>query len=345
MTWITWRQFRAQGITAAALIAAVGAVLLVSGLSLAHSYSVSVASCGGPRACASAANGFINQMKGTPTELIFYAGIVLVYLAPAFIGMFWGAPLLARELEAGTLRLAWNQSVSRTRWMVAKLGLVGLAAMTTAGLLSLFTGWWAAPVYRAADLAGLDSFSFTRLAPPLFGAQGIVPVGYAAFAFALGVTAGLLFRRTIPAMAVTLAGFGLIQLAWPNWIRPRLVTPLREYFPITPANFSALVVMNNTKFVVQRSISKAGAWVVSNQTVGPAGRPFSGPPTRACLNVNSSPGACSASIGPLHLRALISYVPAGRFWGLQWIEVAVYLLVAAALAWFCVLRVRRRSFG
>ena len=35
--------------------------------------------------------------------------------------MFWGAPLVARELEAGTHRLIWNQSVTRTRWLVTKV--------------------------------------------------------------------------------------------------------------------------------------------------------------------------------------------------------------------------------
>ena len=52
----------------------------------------------------------------------YFAGGAALYLTPALIGTFWGAPLVTRELEAGTLRLAWNQSVTRTRWMAAKLG-------------------------------------------------------------------------------------------------------------------------------------------------------------------------------------------------------------------------------
>jgi len=39
---------------------------------------------------------------------------------PALLGIFWGAPLIARELETGTCRLAWNQSVTRTRWLTVK---------------------------------------------------------------------------------------------------------------------------------------------------------------------------------------------------------------------------------
>ena len=41
---------------------------------------------------------------------------------PALIGAFWGAPLITREFEAGTFRLAWNQSVTRARWLAIKLG-------------------------------------------------------------------------------------------------------------------------------------------------------------------------------------------------------------------------------
>ena len=48
-------------------------------------------------------------------------------------------------------------------------------------------------------------------------------IGYAAFAFALGVTAGLLIRRTLPAMAVPLGVFAVVQIAWPIWVRAHLI--------------------------------------------------------------------------------------------------------------------------
>ena len=65
----------------------------------------------------------------------------LVVLVPGIIGIFWGAPLVARELEAGTYRLAWTQSITRTRWLATKLGVVGLLSMVAAGLLSLMATW------------------------------------------------------------------------------------------------------------------------------------------------------------------------------------------------------------
>jgi len=111
--------------------------------------------------------------------------------------------------------LAWNQSVTRTRWLAVKLGLVGVASMATAGLFSLMVTWWAAPI---------DKVVMNRITPELFPARGIAPIGYAAFAFALGVAAGVLVRRTVPAMAVTLAIFALIQVVMPVWVRPYPIT-------------------------------------------------------------------------------------------------------------------------
>ena len=112
--------------------------------------------------------------------------------------MFWGAPLVARELESGTYRLAWTQSVTRRRWLTIKVALVGVAALAVAGLASWLVSWWFAP---------LDAINMNRFDPSVFGARGIVAIGYAGFAFALGVAAGALTRRTLPAMAATLVGF------------------------------------------------------------------------------------------------------------------------------------------
>ena len=137
---------------------------------------------------------------------------------PALVGVFWGAPLLARELETGTFRLVWTQSVTRRRWLAVKLGLVGGASVAVAGLLGWVVTWWSVPV----DRVNLDRFS----SPLIFSERGLVPLGYAAFAFALGVVLGLLLRRTVPAMAATLAVFVGARLAVTQWLRPHLMAPV-----------------------------------------------------------------------------------------------------------------------
>jgi ABC-type transport system involved in multi-copper enzyme maturation permease subunit len=130
MIWLTWRQFRAQAITAAAVLGAFAIALVATGPALASRYAASgVAGCHGG-ACASVAFQFLLRLGNARIYPVIYAaGILLTLLAPAIIGMFWGAPLIAHELEAGTHRLAWNQSVTRNRWLTAKLALIGLAAM------------------------------------------------------------------------------------------------------------------------------------------------------------------------------------------------------------------------
>ncbi|HWN60785.1 MAG TPA: ABC transporter permease, partial [Streptosporangiaceae bacterium] len=149
MIWLTWRQFRAQAIAAAAALAVLAVIFGVTGPHLAHLYDVSgLATC--RTNCAALTNTFVTSMKADAIyPVLFIAGLGILYLTPALIGLFWGAPLVTRELEAGTFRLAWNQSVTRTRWMAVKLALIGLATMVTAGLLSLLITWWAGPIDRA----------------------------------------------------------------------------------------------------------------------------------------------------------------------------------------------------
>ena len=184
-----WRQFRGQAIVGAAGLVLVALVLAVTGPHLVSVYDTAVAACKASGGTDSACN---NPVMDT-FHALQIAVPLLVLVVPVLIGMFWGAPIIARELESGTFRLAWTQSVSRLRWLLVKLGLVGLASMVAAGGLSLMVTWWASP---------LDKVSQNRFSPSNFALHGFVPAGYAVFAFALGAAAGLLIRRTLPAMVV-----------------------------------------------------------------------------------------------------------------------------------------------
>ncbi|HEX9035320.1 MAG TPA: ABC transporter permease [Streptosporangiaceae bacterium] len=341
MTWLTWRQFRAQTIATAGFLALCAVTLVVTGLSLAHLASITGLSGCHAAGCVIPADNFIIGVHGMFADHVIGLGTGVLYLAPAIIGIFWGAPLIAREIETGTFRLAWNQSVSRTRWMMAKLGLIGLAALATTGLLSLLTGWASSNWYRAAAVArGRDAPMVNRFEPILFGSQGIVPLGYAAFAFALGVTAGLLIRRTIPAMAVTLAGFAFVELGWLSWVRPHLMTPVRASVPFNVNGITGIMLGANNQMLVTTSVDKPGAWILANQTVRSSGRPFTGPATPACLGQGMQ--QCQASIARLHLRQLVTYQPGSRFWAFQWYETAIFVALAVALAGFCVWWLRNR---
>jgi len=344
MIWLTWRQSRAQTIVAIAALAAMAITLAITGPHLANLYrSSGLSACSGQAGCSNAASTFISELSGSADSFLFNLCIGVLYLAPALIGVFWGAPLITRELEANTFRLAWTQSVTRSRWIAVKLGVIGLATMVTAGLFSLMTSWWAGPVDRALPLGagnvGKGLGVFGRLSPLLFGARGIAPVGYAAFAFALGVAAGVLIRRTLPAMAVTAGSFAFVEIGWANWVRPHLITPLTKIGPITPAKINSLMIsVNHVR--VTAAVNLPGAWILSRRAITPAGKTFTGPVPRPCHTQGIR--ACNAAIGRLHLRQILTYQPASRFWEFQWYETAIFVAAALALAAFSFWWVRRR---
>jgi ABC-2 family transporter protein len=341
MIWMTWRQFRAQAIVAGAVLAVIAVVLLVSGPGLASAYSnAGLNSC--HAGCPADASHFLNTLQGGGYQIVFYGGIGILYLAPALIGLFWGAPLIARELETGTYRLVWNQSVTRNRWVAAKLGVVGLAAVFTAGLITLVVSWWASPIDDALSFGSSNGPISSRLSPLVFGANGIAPLGYAAFAFALGVTLGVLFRRTLPAMALTLAIFAAVQVLVPNFVRPNLIAPVKATAPLNVSTAAIEVTSQGAtaSMNVVGGFSSPGSWILSDQSILPSGQVFTGPATQACLGPNSN--ACNSWLASKHLRQLVAYQPASRFWPLQWIETGIYLVLAVGLGLLCAWQVRRK---
>ena len=219
-------QFRIQAIIAFATMAAYAALLAATGPHLASMYAADgLDSCHGSN-CLSPASYFTGSLARSPYGVLFLLSSGIILLAPAVIGLFWGAPLIARELETGTAALAWNQSVTRTRWLAIKLTVGGLTAMALTEALCLMQTWWAVPISQAVADGSGAGVAQSRFSQLNFATHGITPLGYAAFAFTLGVTAGALMRRTIPAMAVTLAIFAAVQVAMPLWSAPTSPRPI-----------------------------------------------------------------------------------------------------------------------
>jgi len=330
MIWLTWRQFRAQAVVAAGALALLAIALAVTGPQLAHLYDTTVATCQAQHNCSIAISAFQGQDNFLQdlTRLVMLAG-------PVLIGMFWGAPLIAHEVEAGTHRLAWTQSVTRMRWLAVKLGLAGLASMAAAGLLSLMVTWWSSP---------LDRIGAGWMAPSLFSDRGIVPVGYAAFAFALGVTAGLLIHHTVPAMAVTLAVFAAVETVFALRVRFHLMPAVRLESAL---NMHWVTETGSGgpggpgSFFVGITPNLPGAWISTSEVTTAAGSTNLGAVPQRC-GANYTYNACAAVIARMHLRQVLVYQPASRFWTFQWYETAIYLALAVVLAGFCVWWVRRR---
>jgi hypothetical protein len=365
MIWLTWRQFRAQAITAAAALAAFAILLAMSGSHLSSLYDSSgLTTCHGA-ACAGLASQFLEQLSsggggflipGSAYMIVYFLSVLVILIAPAITGVFWGAPLIARELEAETFRLTWNQSITRTRWLTVKLALIGVAAMAMTEAFSLIQAWWAAPIGKAVGLGGSSSiFSEGRFGWFVFPTHGITPLGYAAFGFALGVTAGLLTRRPIPAMAITLAIFAAVQFITPLWIRPHLFPTSRTVTTIQAAGANVSLSANPRLAVTAGAVpGQPGAWIISSEGVNAAGQPVSTIPAPCEQTVSDALGShrgtavgpgstalnnCVASHG---IRVAESYQPASHYWPLQWSETGMFLALALALACYCFWRLNRR---
>ena len=177
----------------------------------------------------------------------------------------------------------------------------------------------------------------------MFGARDLTPLGYAAFAFALGVTVGLLVRRTVPAIAITLAVFAAVQVAMPLWVRPHLFTPVRTVSALSPSGITGMGTFGATgNLFVRAQADIPGAWVYSSQVTTPGGSTSLGPVPQACTSDGWSTNACTAALAKLHLRQVVTYQPASRYWAFQWTETGIYLLLALLLTGFCIWWVNRR---
>jgi ABC-type transport system involved in multi-copper enzyme maturation permease subunit len=330
MIWLTWRQFRTQAAVAFGAVVVILAALAATGPQLAHMYKTR-----GDR--------FLDGIGALDSDLYLVTVLALLIL-PAFIGMFWGAPLVTRELDAGTHRLAWTLT-TRTRWLVAKLGLIGLAAMAASGLLGLAVTWWSGPIDKAIaarnGAPGPGFLLFPRLAPEVFDSRGIVPIGYAAFFFVLGVTIGIVIRRTLPAMAVLGALFIVIQITMSVAVRPHLTAPDRVTTTISNHNLLNINMFNH----VTVTIDEPGAWLASQQTVDAAGHPAAVPSwlVNCAARSTQERQACFTKFADQGYRQQVAYHPASSFWAIQLYETIIYLGLALLLAALCAWWIRRLS--
>jgi hypothetical protein len=337
MTWVVWRQHRNQAYVGGAVLAAFAVLMLVTGLQMASQYHSALTLCAASHSCDNLAN---TLNLGTPAVSVL---VTLTVAVPCLLGVFWGGPLVAREFETGTSQFAWMQGVSRTRWLSVTLGWVLLAAAAWGGAVSGLVTWWSSPV---------NSLMQQNFQPGQFDIQGIVPIGYAVFAVALGITAGALLRRTLPAMAITLVVFTLLRLVVSEDFRSHYLTPITKTFSFLQH--------------VPAVLPTGSYWVVSSGLVGPSGPvnggPLSGGPTlsvdgvrmpvaqlpSACRtllfqNPGKSAGGFPSCMAAHGYHAVISYQPAGRYWAFQGIETGIFVFLAAALIAVTAIVVLRRD--
>ncbi len=327
MVWLTWQQHRKQALFALIGLAVLATALVPTGLQIHREFvNTGLAQCLDSMSRAE----FLENVPSDPVTGLpdcqrpagqfdalfdsYFQPVTYLIFLPLLLGMFFGAPLVAREVEHGTHRLVWTQGVSRRRWALVKIGVVGTSAVALAAAYALLVTWWLTPIALAN--AG-------RFDPWIFDMQGLVPVGYTLFAVAFGILAGTVWRRILPAMAATLAGFLAVRVAVTAWIRPHLQPVHERRVPITDDKVYNFM---RGDWILDRDVyDSAGNLVVSNGDVS------CGPP----------PEVCHPEWGPDAYNLLV-YQPADRFWLFQYLETGLYVGLAALLIVLAIWQIRRR---
>jgi hypothetical protein len=335
MIWFAWRQFRLAACLTLAGLAVIGALLALSGHSIADYWTTSgAAACRGAAACDNAISFFLQDATSDGlVDHLYNISTVLLYLAPPLVGVFWGAPLVARELENGTHQLAWNQSVTRTRWLATRLAVTGGAALVAVGALAWSVTVWAGHI---------DANRTYRVSPILFGARGVVPVAYTLFALALGVTLGVVIRRAVPAMIATAAAYAAVVVAWTELVRSHLLPAAHAVRAVGLAGAVQQIKVSPVGIAIASDPGIRGAWILSDTSTAPSGGPLAGPLNPAYCGPSQDPNACIGWLKSLGVRQDVAYQPASHFWGLQGVEAGVFAVVAVALLGLCFAWTRRR---
>ena len=295
MIWLGWRQQRTETVIAAVVLGVLALVLIPTGLSMSSAYhrdglaaclaAAQHGGCGDAVAAFTSRFGNLRQVTGWLT------------LVPGLIGILLAAPFVT-QLEQGTYRLDWTQSITRGRWIAGKLGLAVATAASAAVLLALMLMWWHGPL---ANVQG-------RVSNAVYDSEGTVVLAYTLFALGLAVAVGAVWRRAVPSLVLGLVGYAAVRVFVDVWLRQRLVSPATATWSVTG-----------------RAPNLDRAWVLSQYPTDRAGHRL---PFFSCPH--GAGGACR--LPTLHHGYIHAvFQPAGHFWALQTVETAIFTGVAIAL--------------
>ncbi|MEV4619365.1 ABC transporter permease subunit [Asanoa sp. NPDC049573] len=306
MLWLVWRQHRWQLLAVTALVAAYCGYLLW----VVRAAPEAVRACGPVDPDCTQ----LNLLNARWTNAVFVGNLL-----PLAVGVFWGAPLLAREVEQGTIRLAFTQSVSRRRWLTVKLGVLAGVAV----LLGLAVG--ASVSWSIGRLGAFSSPAFGN--DLLFSQAGMMPAATWVLALVAGVALGAFLRRLMPAVAATVVALSLV-FAGLVALRPHLIPPVDR------------IAVTQEQFVGDPGPEAIeSGWIYRVSYLDRDGHELSSAAAgRLCADpANSSP--TPECVDRLGLRQRVVYQPAARYVWFQLVEGGLLLLVSAGL----LLAVRRRT--
>ena len=312
LPWVTWRQHRLAIAGLAVVFGGVSIFLLFNGLAMHHAYvKTGLSSCGNPNGASCQipldifSSKYENWAQLTPRFLAFL---------PIATGIFIGAPMVAREIETGTFRFAWTQGRNRVQWITVKMVLVGIVLVVMSLAFSAVFTWWFTP---------WDSLMGRMTSGQAYETEGIVFAARTTFALTLGALLGTLIRRTLPAMAATIAAW--LAVVWPAtvYLRPLIMKPI--------------VVSASTQIDVSRT------WTIDDWYQDRAGHRLKAYQMDQLVQQARQDGVRSRKdlahwMTQRHYTERISYQPGNRFWHFQTVEASGYvvltLLLAGATIWW-----------
>lgn len=311
MNWLLWRQHRSQVFVTVVASALFAIAVLITGVHMAHIYESSLAAC--------TANGTCNLVGNLFSG---YGAIIdLVHLSialPIILGTFVGATLVAREREHATNVLVWTQTVTRRRWLYSKIAAVLAGTVIASAAVSALVTWW------SNTPNALDG---NRFEGAQFDTQNVLPVALAIFAVALGIAAGCILRRILPALATTVGVYVGVRVLVSVYLRPHYLKPLTRSFPLT----GDVTI-------------PSGSWTMKERLVDAAGKATDGriqlPSSCGPLANKGDVGNC---LGRLGYHQVVTYQPPSHYWPFQWIESGLFVGLAAVLIAAAVVYTLRRD--
>ncbi|MGH7237656.1 MAG: ABC transporter permease subunit, partial [Candidatus Saccharimonadales bacterium] len=227
------------------------------------------------------------------------------------LGLFLGVPLIAKEYQDDTVELAWTQTITRRKWLRAKLAWALSAAAVSGAIITVLITWWSQTE---------NAIGFSRFAPPNFDVQGLMPVVYAVLAVALGAAIGAWFKKVLLAMAVTLFAFVAFQVVIASFVRPHYEAPLKQTQTFNMFHSA----QNGVSVSLGLPNSGHGTWMFRQQFIQPeiTTTPQKINSTCRALPVNTTNPKCVAT-------NITTYQPANHYWPFQFIEAAIYLALTA----------------
>lgn len=339
MIWIAWRLQRSVVYVLVAIALIFATFTVVIGITQHHDHALFwSAPCHGHLTQLPGRVNYCTELGAKLASAKGYDTFIRIggYIIAPLTGAILGILAVASELENRTARLDWTQSISRTQWFAAKVGLgaifVAIILVPTAVVLS----WWCGTIG--------DKYLF---APGIYGVAGWDLVAYGLFMFALSVLIGAVIRRTGWALAVSILLFLIVAAAVPTAIRSHLVTPtVRWSEPVAATNGGGSNYFESYP---------PHSWILVN---GPVPRSTTGIPSNGDVD-STLPrvSACTVThpdateseyekaqltcYKKYHVENVAVYIAGDQFWTLQLREGILYLLLSLTLSGSALVVVRR----